>query len=131
MAHYKRNAASNRDALFGGGGGGSSAKKSSAPRLRPTPASTTSRPSSSSSSTPSTTSSSGSGGHDSVRARLEEKRRGRGEVTSTLSGAAKLAKMKEAEEYRIKAKKAMTRGVFSSPDPIAAGNYYRRVSYNF
>mmetsp|Transcript_11275 Transcript_11275/g.16615 ORF Transcript_11275/g.16615 Transcript_11275/m.16615 type:complete len:553 (-) Transcript_11275:75-1733(-) len=128
MAHYKRNAASNRDALFGGGGGGSSAKKSSAPRLRPTPASTTSRPSSSSSSTPSTTSSSGSGGHDSVRARLEEKRRGRGEVTSTLSGAAKLAKMKEAEEYRIKAKKAMTRGVFSSPDPIAAGNYYRRAA---
>ena len=39
-----------------------------------------------------------------------------------------MAKMKEAEEYRLKAKKAMTRGIFSSPDPIAAGNYYKRAA---
>jgi len=36
--------------------------------------------------------------------------------------------MKEAEDYRTKAKKAMSRGVFSSPDPIAASMFYKRVS---
>ena len=36
--------------------------------------------------------------------------------------------MKEAEDYRLRAKKAMERGIFSSPDPIAAGNYYKRAA---
>jgi len=36
--------------------------------------------------------------------------------------------MKEAEEYRDKAKKAMQRGMFSRPDPIIAGTYYRRAA---
>lgn len=36
--------------------------------------------------------------------------------------------MAEAEDYRLKAKKAMTRGVFSRADPIAAGNYYKRAA---
>ena len=36
--------------------------------------------------------------------------------------------MAEAESYRAKAKKAMERGFFSSPDPIAAGSYYKRAA---
>jgi tetratricopeptide (TPR) repeat protein len=36
--------------------------------------------------------------------------------------------MAEAEEYRLRAQKAMTRGVFSRPDPISAGNYYKRAA---
>ena len=30
--------------------------------------------------------------------------------------------------YRLKAKKAMTRGIFSKPDPISASNYYKRAA---
>lgn len=56
------------------------------------------------------------------------KSRKSGGMTSVLSGSAKLAKMKEAEEYRDKAKKAMGRGLFSRPDPIAAGNFYKRAA---
>lgn len=36
--------------------------------------------------------------------------------------------MAEAEDYRLKAKKAMTRGVFSKPDPISAANFYKRAA---
>eukprot|EP00541_Cyclophora_tenuis_P016558 CAMPEP_0116558728 /NCGR_PEP_ID=MMETSP0397-20121206/9981_1 /TAXON_ID=216820 /ORGANISM="Cyclophora tenuis, Strain ECT3854" /LENGTH=595 /DNA_ID=CAMNT_0004084377 /DNA_START=184 /DNA_END=1971 /DNA_ORIENTATION=- len=39
-----------------------------------------------------------------------------------------MAKLKEAEEYRDKATKAMENGLFSRPDPIAAGNYYKRAA---
>jgi hypothetical protein len=49
-------------------------------------------------------------------------------VTTTLSGAAKDAKMKEAEEYRKKAKAAMEKTFFTRPDPIVASTYYKRVS---
>jgi len=49
-------------------------------------------------------------------------------LTSMLSGQAKIDKMKEAEEYRQKAKKAMTRSVFSRPDPIMAGTFYKRAA---
>lgn len=51
-----------------------------------------------------------------------------GGYTSVLSGAAKIEKMKEAEEYRTKAKKAMSRGMFSQPDPIAASMFYKRAA---
>jgi len=36
--------------------------------------------------------------------------------------------MAEAEDYRLKAKKAMTRGIFSKPDPISAANFYKRAA---
>ena len=36
--------------------------------------------------------------------------------------------MAEAEDHRLRASKAMTRGVFSRPDPISAANYYRRAA---
>ena len=36
--------------------------------------------------------------------------------------------MKEAAEYRDKAKKAMQKGLFSKPDPLAAATYYKRYA---
>lgn len=54
--------------------------------------------------------------------------RNRTMVTTTLNGAAKVAKMKEAEEYRKKAKAAMEKSFFSRPDPVVASTYYKRVS---
>jgi hypothetical protein len=49
-------------------------------------------------------------------------------LTSALSGAAKMAKLKEAESYRDQAVKLMQRGVFTRPDPIMAANYYKRAA---
>lgn len=45
-----------------------------------------------------------------------------------LSGAAKAEKIKEAEDYRDKAKKAMQKGMFTRPDPLAASTYYKRAA---
>jgi len=56
------------------------------------------------------------------------KARTRTTVTTVLTGQAKIDKMKEAEEFREKAKKAMTKTLFSRPDPISAGTYYRRAA---
>ena len=155
MSHYKRDAASNRDALFGGAGGGggssSSSKRGSAPRPagpqqtpstaagggsasrpRPSAAAAASQqpdlgglqsapPSSSTASDPSLTpgpsSIFASAGRSSARANL-----------GVLTGDAKIAKMSEAEDHRLKAKKCMTRGIFSKPDPISAANYYKRAA---
>ena len=39
--------------------------------------------------------------------------------------------MAEAEDYRAKASKAMTRGVFARPDPISAANYYKRAAESY
>lgn len=39
-----------------------------------------------------------------------------------------MAKMSEAEGYRLKAKKCMTKGMFSRPDPISAANFYKRAA---
>jgi hypothetical protein len=49
-------------------------------------------------------------------------------VVSILSGQAKIDKMAEAEDNRLKAKQAMTRGIFSKPDPISAANFYKRAA---
>lgn len=45
-----------------------------------------------------------------------------------LTGAAKVEKMKEAETYGDKAKKALTKSLFSSPDPIAGAMFYHRAA---
>lgn len=45
-----------------------------------------------------------------------------------LTGAAKEAKLREAEDYRDKAKKAMQKGLFSKADPLAASTYYKRAA---
>lgn len=36
--------------------------------------------------------------------------------------------MKEAEDYRDKAKKAMQKGLFSKADPLAASTYFKRAA---
>merc|ERR1719223_2606372 len=46
----------------------------------------------------------------------------------SLQGQAKIEKMKEAEEYRKKAKKSLQRTLFSSPDPIAGAMFYHRAA---
>lgn len=101
---YRRNAASNRDALFGNA---ASAPKVSNLNKKPAARSTTTT-----SSTSTTTAS----------------RTSKKPLTRTLTGQAKIEKMKEAEEYRTKAKKALQRGLFASPDPIAGGMFYHRAA---
>jgi len=113
---HKRDNKANRDALFGGvnkgNEGKNNARKSS---------SGNSRPSSSASSTMKTSPppASSSRGYS---------RETRPQVSSALSGAAKMAKLKEAEDFRDKATKAMQRGMFTRPDPVMAGNYYKRAA---
>ena len=127
---HRANHSANRDALFGsaGGGGGGAGGRPSGATIRPAAApSTASAPRTSSS-----VSSRSSTSRTTTAATAAPTSRSRTTRTTTsgptLSGPAKMAKMKEAEEYRLKAKKAMTRGIFSSPDPIAAGNYYKRAA---
>jgi len=114
MSNYKRNADSNRDALFGpasgagSGAGGSRTKNVS------------SSGGVSSSYTPQTVPSA------TTNARIGQRRTNT--VTTSLRGEAKAEKMKEAEEYRKKAKKALTKTLFSSPDPIAGSMFYHRAA---
>mmetsp|Transcript_33233 Transcript_33233/g.56495 ORF Transcript_33233/g.56495 Transcript_33233/m.56495 type:complete len:540 (+) Transcript_33233:49-1668(+) len=163
MAHYKKDAASNRDALFGGGGGGGAPSSRSSRTAGGTrPASQRQRPAASSSSAsarPAATSataaaaktsnpfnSSSSASSHSVSSlpsnnvdngvtpgpssifNSSARMASRSAPLSVLTGQAKIAKMAEAEDYRLKAKKAMTRGIFSKPDPISAGNFYKRAA---
>jgi Soluble NSF attachment protein, SNAP len=99
---YKNNAASNKEFLFSAGG---SKKKTSSV---PTPSEPSAGPKPASSK-----------GYDYGKAKVNVTKLG-------LSGEAKVAKIKEAEDYRDKAKKAMQKGLFSKPDPLAASTYYKR-----
>ena len=45
-----------------------------------------------------------------------------------MTGAARVAKLKEAEGFRDQAAKSMERGMFTRADPIAAGNFYKRAA---
>ena len=103
---HKKNAAANRNALFGdaGGGGGGSA---------PAPA-------------PKATAASSSTGYS--YGGLKEKRDKNKKKASMLSGEARAAKIKEAEEYRDKAKKCMQTGLFKKPDPVMASTFYKRAA---
>eukprot|EP00956_Cyclotella_meneghiniana_P022650 scaffold43099_cov75-Cyclotella_meneghiniana.AAC.2 len=132
MASYKRDAGANRDALFGGGGGGSGSGKArssrpSQPRA-PAPQQQTvvsSRPIIPTSTTSNDAELTHTPGPSNI---FGGKAPSRTNPLSVLSGQAKIDKMAEAEDYRLKAQKAMTRGVFSRPDPISAGNYYKRAA---
>ncbi len=106
---YKSNAASNRDALFGGVGGAK--KKSGIPDMTSQGVD--------SSSTPNTTSTSKGYSYGGQK---------KAPMKVGLSGEAKATKLKEAEDYRDKAKKAMQKGLFSKPDPLAASTYYKRAA---
>jgi len=121
---YKQNASANRDALFGSAGGASGGKKKAKSNKKSN----------------ATTSSSMAGKESSSKATATQKPAptSRGYVYSSktkkstmpigLTGAAKEAKLKEAEEYREKAKKSMQKGIFSKADPLAASTYYKRAA---
>jgi hypothetical protein len=150
---YKHNASTNRDALFGGSGDSKSKKKSSnssnnadredlftggSGKSTSSSSKSSSRPKSTataSSSSPSTGSSSSSRPTPSAvpsskgyQYNNQSTKKKSPVVVVGLSGEAKEAKMKEAEDYRDKAKKAMQKGLFSKPDPLAASTYYKRAA---
>lgn len=101
---FRRNAESNRNALFGSNSGAGKSSSFASSSARVNNAVTTS--SSTSTSIPKRTT----------------------PVSRGLTGDAKIEKMKEAESYRDKAKKALTRSLFSSPDPIAGAMFYHRAA---
>mmetsp|Transcript_17281 Transcript_17281/g.26059 ORF Transcript_17281/g.26059 Transcript_17281/m.26059 type:complete len:548 (-) Transcript_17281:35-1678(-) len=132
---YKRNANANRDALFGGGGSGgastSGAKKKPAGAARKS----TTGPSFNSLETPVPSITSSASTIPTRNVNVNPGRRTNTGTTTTtgvgpsfLSGQAKIDKMKEAEEHRAKAKKALSRTLFSSPDPIAGAMFYHRAA---
>ena len=139
MSYYKNNE-SNRDALFGNSGGNSAPTRTNKPKTvvdfstyqrKPSEYSTTTSmksaaatgvlSSSSSISSASTLSSISTAG-------ASRKSNASSKANRQVSGAVKVAKMKEAEDYRKKAKKAMETGLFSKPDPLTAAAYYRKAS---
>ena len=121
MASYKRNADLNRDALFGSSptGGSGTGKRGATKKPSSTAHQQDTIPqiSSSTSTIPTINKSIPKTGP-----------RRTNNITTSLTGAAKVEKMKEAEEYRKKAKNAMTKTLFSSIDPIAGGMFYRRAA---
>ena len=134
MSNYKRNTSSDRDALFGSSGGGGSKHKREAASNRDAlfggkqgdGSSRAARPSNSSShstdlSAPALTA-------KGYQPRKKTSSAPGTRYAPTLSGEARAAKMKEAEDYRAKAKKAMQRGVFAKADPVAASMYYKRAA---
>ncbi len=136
MAHYKKDAASNRNALFGSSdGGGSAAPRAATARsAAATPSVVATAASSSSHSTSGNInirhSDDGLTPGPSVIFAPPGRRRcaTSSSPINLLTGAAKLTKMAEAESYRTLAKKAMTKSLFSRPDPIIAANYYKRAA---
>lgn len=111
---HKTSAASNRDALFGGRGDGAAKTSSSSVR-----------PSSSSSKTREVRNAQG---YQSGRTSIDSKAK---KTRPALSGEAAAAKIKEAEDYKSKANKAMQSSFFSKPDPVAASTYYKRAADAF
>lgn len=120
---YKQNAAANRDALFGpsGGSSGGSKKKKSSSKSRTTASSSTGERKKSSSSTPKVAAPTSRGYKYTSSTKKPS-------MSIGLSGAAKAAKMQEAEDYKEKAKKAMQKGMFTRADPLAASTYYKRAA---
>jgi hypothetical protein len=129
---YKQNASANRDTLFGSAGGDSKKKKSSKKKkddredliggvASKKSSSTSTSKSASSISRPAPTLPSSKGYQYSSSKKKSA-------ISIGLSGEAKAAKIKEAEDYRDKAKKAMQKGLFSKPDPLAASTYYKRAA---
>jgi hypothetical protein len=128
MSNYKRNTASDRDALFGGssGGGGSKHKKNNGANrdaLFGDVGASNSGSRATKPSAPKATKPTATKGYKPKQTTVSSST-GR----SVLSGEARAAKMKEAEEYRAKAKKAMSRGVFAKADPLAASMFYKRAA---
>ena len=110
---HKKNAAQNRDALFGGAAGGGSSSAAAAPKP----------PASGSTAVKSSKGYSYGG--------LKEKRDKNKKKAAMLSPEARAAKLKEAEEYKAKAKKCMQSGLFKRPDPVMASTFYKRAADAF
>lgn len=139
---HKREAAANRDALFGPPSsstgktpaGSRKPASSSTGSSRNRPATTSSAQSSTSSaSAPSSTTRSSAppppaAAPTSQGYSYQQSSKPSILSTSVLSGAAKVSKMQEAEDYRKQATKAMQSGLFTKPDPIAAATYYKRAA---
>lgn len=120
---YKQNAAANRDALFGpaGGSSGGSKKKKSSSKSRTAAPSSTGERKKPSSSAPKVTAPTSRGYKYTSSTKKPS-------VSIGLSGAAKAAKLQEAEDYKEKAKKAMQKGMFTRADPLTASTYYKRAA---
>jgi hypothetical protein len=125
---YKHNASANRDALFGSSGGskkkkkgGSSTKADRNELFGSETAASASKAASNKPGPSSVAEVSTSKGYKYGGAK-------KASIKPELKGEAKTAKMKEAEDYRDKAKKAMQKGLFSRPDPLAASTYYKRAA---
>ena len=127
---YKTDSSANRDALFGSAGSGSKKKKGNSNKTnrdallggsggKSGGSKEAASSSSSSSSRPAVVPSSKGYQYGSKK---------KSPIKTGLQGEAKDAKMKEAEEYRDKAKKCMQKGLFSKPDPLAASTYYKRCA---
>lgn len=132
---YKQDSSANRDALFGSAGGSKknkSSKTSKADRedlfggAKTTKAS--SSRSGSSSSNPTAGRSPASSTAPTSKGYEYTPKTKKSPLTIGLTGEAREAKLKEAEDYRDKAKKAMQKGLFSKPDPLAASTYYKRAA---
>lgn len=132
MSSYKKNAASNRDALFGGAaaaGGGDKKKKSGGSsgggsKSRQAPKDTSrgyqSRAPAPSPSAPAPSTFT-TARHNSGKSKKPVPK-------CVLSEDAQLAKRKEADDYKAKALAAMQKTFFSRPDPVAASTYYKRAA---
>ena len=119
---HKRENEANRDALFGG-----AEKKTSGSRTRPG-AGTSATSKTKSSSSPSTLAPPSGTSNDTNNLSRGYTRDAKPKVSSTLTGSAKMAKLKEAENFRDQATKLMQRGLFTRPDPVMAANYYKRAA---
>ena len=120
---YKKNAAGNRDALFGDVGGSSKGSSSSK---------TNKNASSSKTAATGTTSSSNVNSNNVKNSQGYRPQTTTVAATATgrpsLSGAARDAKLKEAADYRDKANKCMQTGLFKQADPLAASTYFKRAA---
>jgi hypothetical protein len=119
---YKQNASSNRDALFGSATASDSKKKQTKSSKSSSKSSKSSSSSTSHPTTTTTTAPSSSKGYQKNK---------KSSVTLGLTGEAKETKLKEAQEYVDKAKKAMQKGLFARPDPLAASTYYKRAADSY
>jgi hypothetical protein len=108
---HKKSAASNRDALFG------DQKAAAATNKGSTSSSSSNRPSE----TPAAVKGEPSRGYQ-RREKPSATRR------PALTGEKAAEKMREADDYKSKANKAMQSSFFNKPDPVAASTYYKRAA---
>ena len=125
---YKNNANANRDALFGGAaGGGGGKKKSSSNKSNRDALFGGAKPATKASSSTTPKLSGGAATAPLTRTVLDRNRKNKPQKPSLL-GEARVAKLKQAEEFRDKANACMKTGLFSKPDPVAASTYYKRAA---